>query len=211
MVAFATPVISPYDAVIFDFDGTLVDTMPLHYEAYRRTFAEIDIELAPADYYDHVGGAARETIPRFLRGRPSRWSVTQIHARKQEHADALLRTQDVPRLATSALLPLLHGRVPMAIASSGSRPAIELVLERLGWTAYFEAVVTGADVPHGKPAPDLFLAAAARLAVPPARCLAFEDTDDGVESARRAEMAVVDVRDAIAPSAAMIGRRRGPA
>jgi beta-phosphoglucomutase-like phosphatase (HAD superfamily) len=112
----------------------------------------------------------------------------------------LFTSADIPVLATAALLPVLHGRLPIALASSGSRSGIELVLRRLDWNRYFHAVVTGADAAHGKPAPDLFLLAAERIAVAPARCLVFEDTDDGVAAARAAGMAVFDVRRAVAPS-----------
>jgi HAD superfamily hydrolase (TIGR01509 family) len=183
--------------------------MPLHFQAYRETLAELGVELSPEDYYRNVGGTARETIPRFLRGRTVSCSIEELHARKQTRVTALLAHATIPQLATAALLPLLDGRVPMAIASSGSRSAIDLVLQRLEWSLYFGAGVTGADVPHGKPAPDLFLRAAQLLGVAPPRCLAFEDTDDGVESARRAGMSVVDVRNAAASSAALIRRVGG--
>lgn len=184
------------DACIFDFDGTLVDTMPIHYEAYRVTFAEAGLDLSPADFYANIGGAARETIPRFLRGRTCAWTIEALHARKQSVAKALLASEPIIELAAAKLLPVLHGRVRIALASSGSRSGIEVVLQRLGWLDYFEAVVTGEDAPRGKPAPDLFLLAAARIATPPERCLAFEDTDDGVASATAAGMAVFDVRRA---------------
>lgn len=187
-------------AVIFDFDGTLVDSMPIHYEAYRRTFAEAELELAPADFYPHVGGTARETIPKFLRGRSCSRSITELHARKQEIARELLATAEIPTLATADLLPVFHGRVPMALASSGSRSGIELLLERLSWRAFFEVVICGADVSQGKPAPEIFLKAAEGIRIAPENCVVFEDTDDGVAAARAAGMSVFDVRRARAPS-----------
>lgn len=193
-----------FDAVIFDFDGTLVDTMPIHYEAYRRAFAEAGLALEAAQFYGHVGGAARETIPRFLAGRPCPWSIAELHARKQEIAKALLATAPLVTLATAQLIPLLYGRLALAIASSGSRSGIEVVLDRLDLRSRFAAVVTGEDAERGKPAPDLFLLAAERLGVRPARCMVFEDTDDGVAAALGAGMAVIDVRRAIAPSARLI-------
>lgn len=196
----------PPAAAIFDFDGTLVDTMPLHYEAYRRTFAEHGLALAEADYYGNVGGPARETIPRFLGGRPCAATVAELHARKQAIALELFATAPIATLATAALLPLLDGRVPMALASSGARSGVHFLLDRLGWRRYFAAVLTGEDAPRGKPAPDLFLRAAAALGAAPAGCLVFEDTDDGVAAARAAGMAVFDVRGAAAPSAALAAR-----
>jgi beta-phosphoglucomutase family hydrolase len=184
--------------LIFDFDGTLVDTMPLHYQAYRRAFAEVGLELAPEQYYGNVGGTARETIPRFLGGRPCRRSVDDLHARKQAIAIELLETADIAQLATAALLPVFHGVHKMALASSGSRSGIDVVLRRFEWNGYFDAIVTGSDVQHGKPAPDLFLLAAERLGIPRSQCVVFEDTEDGIAAARAAGMAVFDVRRAAA-------------
>jgi beta-phosphoglucomutase family hydrolase len=184
--------------LIFDFDGTLVDTMPLHFEAYRRAFAEAGLELAPEQFYRNIGGTARETIPRFLGGRPCVRSIEELHARKQAIAIEIIETADIAQLATAALLPAFHGVHKMALASSGSRSGIDVVLRRLDWNRYFDAIVTGHDVRRGKPAPELFLLAAERLGIPRAQCVVFEDTDDGVAAARAAGMAVFDVRRAAA-------------
>lgn len=187
--------------LIFDFDGTLVDTMPIHYEAYRQTLDEVGIALAPDEFYAHVGGTARETIPKFLRGRACDVPVERLHARKQEIAKRLLQTADLPTLAVAELLPVFHGTHPMAVASSGSRSGIDIVIDRLGWSRYFDVIVSGGDVAHGKPAPDIVLLAAQRLGLPATQCIVFEDTDDGVAAARAAGTAVFDVRCAPAHSA----------
>lgn len=189
--------------LIFDFDGTLVDTMPIHYRAYRAAFAEVGIELSPDDFFGSIGGKASETIPRFLRGRSCPRSVDELHVRKQELAIQLLRSEDIPILAAAELLAALHGALPIGLASSGSRSGIDVVLDRLGWRDRFDAIVTGHDVVRGKPAPDLFLLTAERLGVAPHGCVVFEDTDDGVAAGRAAGMAVFDVRRAPAPSAAL--------
>jgi HAD superfamily hydrolase (TIGR01509 family) len=191
-------------AIIFDFDGTLVDTMPLHYEAYRRVLADEGIVLAYDDYFDNVGGTARESIPKFLRGRSCRLSAAEIHARKKQIIAELFASQRVPMLETAKLLPLLFGRWPLALASSGSRPGVEQVLEKLDWRRYFAAVVTGEDAERGKPAPDLFLLAAQRLDAPPEECLVFEDTDAGVAGARAAGMMVFDVRRTVAATSRLV-------
>jgi len=185
---------SSIQALIFDFDGTLVDTMPLHFEAYRRVLAEVDIELSAADFYGSIGGNARETIPKFLRGRPCRLSSEEIHARKKAVVSELFQTRPIPVLETAQLLELFAGRFKTALASSGSRAGIEQVLRRLGWMEYFDAIVAGEDVSQGKPAPDLFLLAARKLSVEPHACLVFEDTEAGVAGARHAGMRVFDVR-----------------
>jgi HAD superfamily hydrolase (TIGR01509 family) len=182
------------NAAIFDFDGTLVDTMPLHYEAYRRTFAEAGVELTEADYYGNIGGTWRETVPKFLRGRACAWTPEELHDRKQAAVLSVLETAEIPQLEAARLLPLLAGRVRMAIASSGSRTTIDLVVGRLGWRHYFDAIITGEDVANGKPAPDLFLLAAQRIGMYPAQCIVFEDTDDGIAAAIAAGMTTFDVR-----------------
>jgi beta-phosphoglucomutase-like phosphatase (HAD superfamily) len=194
------------DAVIFDLDGTLVDSMPVHFEAYRQVLAEVGIELAEADFYAHIGGKASETIPRFLAGRPCPLAPAEVHARKKALVGQLIARQPPRPLASAVLLPCLHGHFRLALASSGSRPGVEQILAAHGWTRYFDVVLTGEDVTRGKPAPDVFLLAAERLGVAPAGCLVVEDTRDGVAAARAAGMAVLDLRDALSPTV-----RREPA
>jgi len=190
-----------FDAVLFDFDGTLVDTMPIHFEAYRRVFAEMSLDLTHHDFYSNIGGTGMETIPRFLRGRPAPWPTTDIHRRKKERLLVLLDEIELQPLPTAYLLPLLNGRVPMAVATSGARIGVDKMLDRLAWRRYFAAVVTAEDVARGKPAPDLFATAASRLGIAPAACLAFEDTDDGIAAARAAGCQVIDVRAMAAATA----------
>jgi HAD superfamily hydrolase (TIGR01509 family) len=87
-----------------------------------------------------------------------------------------------------------HGQIPLAVASGGSRKSIEQVLDHLGIRHLFQAVVTNEDIVRQKPAPDIFLEAARRIAVPPQFCRAYEDTDLGLEAIRAAGMEAVDVR-----------------
>ncbi len=189
-------------AAIFDFDGTLVDTMPLHYEAYRLVFKELGIDLSRSDFYDNIGGTARETIPKFLRGRAATCSTEEIHTRKKTAFAQLLATVPIPVLETAKLLDVMHGKYKIALASSGSRLGIEHILHRLNWVRYFDAIVTGEDAARGKPAPDLFLIAAEHLKVAPAECIVFEDTDAGVLGAVNAGMRVFDVRKTAVESGA---------
>ena len=193
-------------AAIFDFDGTLVDTMPVHYEAYRRAFEARGLSLPPERFYAHVGGRALETIPKFLGDQEAPCSVAELHAEKKAIVGELFLTEPVRTLAPAHLLPWLSGFMPLAIASSGSRPGIELLLNRLDLRRYFDVVITGEDAKKGKPAPDLFLLAAEGLRAAPDACMVFEDTDDGVTAARAAGMAVFDVRLAAAESAFFGGR-----
>jgi beta-phosphoglucomutase family hydrolase len=197
MIEFDRSGIGHPAAVIFDFDGTLVDTMPLHYEAYKAAFATFGLELPRERFFANIGGTARETIVKFIGDQPCTVSVAELHGRKKELVQHMFATLDVPVLETAKLLPLLAAHYPLALASSGSRAGIEVILTRLGWQKYFRAVVTGEDVVQGKPAPDAFLLAAKLLGAAPGACFVFEDTDAGVTAASNAGMRVFDVRATI--------------
>ena len=186
------------EAVVFDFDGTLVDTMPLHYRAYRDVLHGYGISLTMERFLLVTGGKASETIPRMAGRALTPREVEQIHRAKKERVATLFATEEIVRLHTSIILRLLAGRLPLALASAGSRDGILLILNRLGWATFFNSIVTGEDVVHGKPAPDAFLLAAAQMNVRANACLVFEDTDAGIEAARRAGMACIDVRQPMA-------------
>jgi len=205
-VASAPGVTATTSAVIFDFDGTLVDTMPVHYEAYRQAFAAAGIDLSREDFFGSIGGNARETIPKMLRGRSCSLSIAELHANKKRLVNDLFASGPIQILETAKLLEVFAGRLPMALASSGSRAGIEILLARFGWQKHFKAVICGEDALHGKPAPDLFLLAAERLGVRPAECIVFEDTDAGVAAAVNAGMRPFDVRLTRANSAEEFGR-----
>lgn len=180
-------------AVFFDFDGTLVDTMALHYEAYRSVFEGLGIELTPADFYDNVGGKASETIPKFLRGRTAPVTDAEIHRRKKALVADVFARVEIPLLPAGWLVAALSGVVPLGLVSAGARPGIDVILGRLGWTKSFAVVVTGEDCVRSKPDPEPYLLAAARLGVESSRTLVFEDTVAGIASARAAGMRVFDV------------------
>lgn len=182
-----------FSAVLFDFDGTLVDTMPSHYAAYREVFSEVGLELTEEDFFGNVGGKASETIPKFLRGRPVDVSVEELHRRKKAKVNTVFAAAPVHVLPAASLLPFFAGSVPVGLVSAGSRPGIEILLERLGWSRYFDIVITGEDCVRSKPDPEPFLTAARRLSVDASRVLVFEDTSAGIDSALAAGMMVFDV------------------
>lgn len=179
--------------LIFDCDGTLADTMPLHWQSWEEVAARHRFHF---------------TEPRFyaLAGIPSRDIVRQLNVEQGLALDPLTVVRDkeqtylakleqvgpidlIVRLARSQ-----EGRRPMAVASGGSRRVIERVLDHLGLRPLFQAVVTNEDVTRQKPAPDIFLEAARRLGLPPQSCRAYEDADLGLEAIRAAGMEAVDVR-----------------
>ncbi len=182
------------DAVLFDCDGTLVDTMPAHHRSWEATLREVKVSDG-LDYHRFcmLGGMAGHLVAQEI----CDWfgldeDPTALAMRKREH---FLRQDEthppIPEIETFARrVAATH---PVAVVSGGHRPAVERALTSAGLRELFEVIVTPEDVKHGKPAPDMYLLAAERLGISPARCLVLEDGPPGVEAARSAGMRVVGV------------------
>jgi beta-phosphoglucomutase family hydrolase len=180
--------------LIFDCDGTLADTMPAHYRAWTRMLGRFGIPFPESRFYA-MGGMPTEQIIRVLAAEAG-VAVTDVQAMVREkeegflaHLDAVRPIEPVVRIAAA-----FRGRLPIAVASGGYRDTVTRTLDRLGLRDWFDALVTAEDTARHKPEPDVFLEAARRLGVPAERCVVFEDTDIGLEAARRAGMWRVDVR-----------------
>jgi HAD superfamily hydrolase (TIGR01509 family) len=192
--------------VIFDCDGTLADTMPLHYRAWAETLALSGAAMSEALFYE-LGGVPTEEIVRILNARHGyQLSVRETAVDKEERYEALLPQAPAVRPVV-ALARSLCGQLPLAVASGGIRRLVDKTIAALDLTHCFQAIKTAEDVVHGKPAPDLFLAAATALGVPPDRCLVYEDSDLGLEAARRAGMPWVDVRPLVEAERAALRQR----
>lgn len=181
-------------ALIFDCDGTLADTMPAHYKAWTAMLGRFNIPFPEPRFYA-MGGMPTASIIRALAGEAG-VGVTDVEALVLEkeqlfltHLEAVAPIQ--PVLAVAAAY---RGKLPMAVASGGYRDTITRTLDRLGVRDWFDAMVTAEDTARHKPDPDVFLEAARRLNAEPAKCAVFEDTDIGLEAARRAGMRGIDVR-----------------
>lgn len=183
-----------YDAVIFDCDGTLVDSMAPHFEAWCDALALYGAK-----------GIFKEDVFLAMGGRPTRDIVVELNDEYDLHlvpeavADAK-REAFLKRLHTVDLISeisdfaeSLRGKLPMAVASGGSRIVVEKTLRQVGISDWFDEVVTADDVEEGKPAPDVFLKAASLLDVEPSRCLVLEDAPSGILAAQRAGMQVIAV------------------
>ncbi|WP_280853028.1 MULTISPECIES: HAD family phosphatase [unclassified Streptomyces] len=182
-------------AVIFDLDGTLVDSEPNYYEAGRRTLAEHGVpDFTWADHQRYVGISTRETVTRWKSLYGLRASVAELLADKNRRYLELARTATRVYPEMRKFVELLAGEgVPMAVASGSSPEAIDAILAGTGLDAYLRTTVSADEVPHGKPAPDVFLEAARRLGARPADCVVLEDAAPGAAAAHAAGMRCIAV------------------
>jgi HAD superfamily hydrolase (TIGR01549 family) len=184
-------------ALIFDCDGTLADTMPLHWLAWQAITSRHNV-IFPEDRFYALGGVPSRHILQMLR-EEQRLSIDPIAVSREKEEEYLKLMAQVGPIHEVVEIAKDHaGKLPMAVASGGTRPVIEKVLRHLNIRELFAAVVTSEDVEHQKPAPDIFLEAARRLGVPAKNCRAYEDTDIGLTAIRTAGMDAVDVRTLIA-------------
>ena len=180
-------------ALIFDCDGTLADSMPLHWRAWDAVCKRNGIEL-PEERFYKLGGVPSQKILAMLKQEQGlSFDPAEISRQKEEAYLPLMA--EVKLIEPVAAIAREHvGKLPMAVATGGRTKYIRPLLEGLGISDWFQAIVTSDDVKNHKPAPDTFLKAAALLGVPPEDCRAFEDTDLGMEAIRAAHMDAVDVR-----------------
>jgi beta-phosphoglucomutase family hydrolase len=180
--------------IIFDCDGTLADTMPLHWRAWQAIAARHQFHF-PEDRFYSLGGVPSRDILRMLSSEQGLGLDHLAVAREKEAVYLPLIAQVEPINTVVGVAREHYGRIPLAVASGGTRAIIEQVLEHIGIRHLFKAIVTSEDVLHQKPAPDIFLEAARRIGVAPQRCRAYEDTDLGMQAIRAAGMEAVDVRE----------------
>jgi HAD superfamily hydrolase (TIGR01509 family) len=186
---------APYSAVIFDMDGVLVDTEPMHLRALNQVLAESGCALSEEENQQLLGTSFKATwdfvIKRFgLDAEPERYAPAY-----DEAVVNILRQPLTPAVGSMNLLGQLRARnMPMALASSAKRRWIEATLDSLGMKDFFPITVSGEDVTESKPAPDIFLLAARRLGVPAQTCLVIEDSPNGITAGRSAGMDVIAVR-----------------
>jgi beta-phosphoglucomutase len=183
-------------AAIWDVDGTLVDTAELHFDAWVELAREIDRPFTRADFAATFGRRNPEIIRGLFDEQATDARVAEIGERKE------LRYREAAVRAGVTLLPgaaeLLRGLRaagwPQAVGSSAPRANLDLILDLTNTRPYFQAVVAMEDTTRGKPDPQVFLTAAAKLGVPPSRCVVFEDAVAGVQAAAAAGMKCVAVR-----------------
>ena len=180
--------------LIFDCDGTLADTMPAHHRAWVAMLQPHGIAF-PEDRFYAMGGMPTAQIIRVL-AQGAGVAVHDVDAMVHEKERLFLQMLDAvqPIAPVVAIANAYRGALPMAVASGGYRDVVGRTLDQLRIRSWFQAMVTAEDTQRHKPEPDVFLEAARRLSVPPAACAVFEDTELGLEAARRAGMLGLDVR-----------------
>ncbi len=179
--------------LVFDCDGTLADTMPLHWHAWQIIAKKYQLTF-PEDRFYSLGGVPSRDIVKML---AREQGVTLDHiaaAHEKENAYLPLMMQVEPIQVVVEIARENYGKIPLAVASGGTNPIINQVLEHLKIRHLFTAVVTSEMVQNQKPAPDIFLEAARLIGVPPQFCRAYEDTDLGLQAIRSAGMEAIDVR-----------------
>jgi beta-phosphoglucomutase family hydrolase len=184
--------------LIFDCDGTLADTMPMHWRAWQEITAKYKLNF-PEDRFYSLGGVPSPHILEMLSKEQNIQldPVAAGHEKENAYLPYLSTIQPVYEVVQIAKDH--YGKIPMAVASGGTQKIIVQVLEQLKILHLFKAVVTCEMVKRQKPAPDIFLEAARRIGVEPQFCRAYEDTDLGLQAIRSAGMEAVDVRELLKP------------
>ncbi len=187
-----------FEGYIFDCDGTLVDTMPLHFRAWERAMQLSGLQgrLSEELFYSMGGMPTRKVAQVLATHYGLTIDVEHVFHRKEalflEMQDEMTVIEPVVDFARS-----LHGRAPMSVASGGPKPVVKKTLELMGLETLFPVIVTPEDVTHGKPSPEMFLLAARLMGVKPERCLVFEDAVPGFEAAEAAGMKHVVVKSRV--------------
>lgn len=180
---------------IFDLDGTLVDTMPLHYRAWNRAMQHAGLrEELSEDLFYSLGGVPTRRVARLLAEHYGLTiDVEKVFHQKEALFLELRSEMKLIEAVVAFARQAVAQRIPVSVASGGPRDIVRHTLELMHLQDLFPVVVTPEDVVHGKPAPDMFLLAAKKMGVAPERCLVFEDAEPGIQAAEAAGMKWVHV------------------
>jgi HAD superfamily hydrolase (TIGR01509 family) len=176
-----------YQGYIFDCDGTLADSMPIHYLAWKKAVEEAGGQI-PEDLFYSLGGVPSRQIVSLLNEKfGSKMDPEALATLKEEYyVDLLSGVTPIEEVARFAREAATFAKV--AVASGGILPVVLKTLDSIGFGGFFSVIVTSEQVPRGKPYPDMFLEAARRLDVSPGACLVVEDSPAGFEAATAAGM-----------------------
>ena len=188
----------PSLGLIFDCDGTLADTMPLHFLAWRNTMRRHGIEFNEDRFYS-MAGQPTVRIIRTLLGEQNLPGNAEEIAEEKEQAFLEVLPQVKPVDPIVEIARKYRDTNAMGVGSGSNRDVVLLVLKHIGLADFFDAVVGAEETKYHKPEPDVFLEVARRIQVPARQCCVYEDADLGIEAARRAGMTWFDVRSVHTP------------
>ena len=182
----------PFGAYLFDCDGTIADSMPLHYIAWSTALGEQGCPFPEDLFYAWGGWPVAKIIDTLNHTHNLHMPIDLVAHRKEEiYYQLLPQVHAVPEVLEQ--IEQNYGTIPFAVVSGSTRESVTATLNALGLLAKFETLVCAGDYLHGKPAPEPFLIAAHRLGVPPTTCLVFEDADPGIVAATAAGMASIKI------------------
>jgi beta-phosphoglucomutase family hydrolase len=181
-----------FKAYLFDCDGTLADSMPLHYRAWKKALGEWKCEFDEKLFYAWGGMPVAEIIATLNRQHGLNMPVEAVSRRKESlYYELLPELKAVPEVLEH--VEESYGRIPFAVVSGSTRESVTASLQSLKLLDRFDAMVCAGDYKKSKPDPEAFLLAAEKLEVEPHACLVFEDTEMGIQAATAAGMASVKV------------------
>ena len=179
-----------FQAYLFDCDGTIADSMPLHYVAWKRALGDWNCEFDEELFYSWGGKPVRKIVADLNEIHGLKMPVDELAATKESYYhEQLSQLKAIPEVLEH--IHAEHGRIPFAVVSGSRRASVVGSLTALNLLEKFDTLVCAEDYKHGKPAPDCFLLGASRLGIAPQDCLVFEDTALGIEAATAAGMASV--------------------
>jgi HAD superfamily hydrolase (TIGR01509 family) len=181
-----------FKAYLFDCDGTIADSMPLHYIAWSKALAEHRCEFSEDLFYDWGGVSVAEVIQRLNEQQGLNMSVEEVSNRKESfYLENLPQLKAIPEVLE--VIEANYGRIPFAVVSGSTRESVTASLATLNLVDRFDALVCAGEYEKGKPDPEAFVIAAAKLGVAPESCLVFEDAAMGIQAAAAAGMASVKI------------------
>jgi beta-phosphoglucomutase len=187
----------PPDSIVFDFDGVLVLSEPLHLRATQEALALRGITLTPDEYYErYVGYNDVDMLAQLAQDRGLTWcsdDLQELIAAKAFRFEALEETVDLAVPGAADCVRRMAALAPLGVASGARREEVQRILDRIGLASYFGAIVASGDTPFSKPAPDPYLAATAALRARPDRSVAVEDTAAGLASAKAAGLRCIGI------------------
>ena len=184
-----------FSAVIFDMDGVIVDSEPLHIQSLRKTLSTFDLDIDDSEFHAYMGRTPRMLLEDMIEKYSLDAEIENLYAQHMGHLHSLYANSVKPIPGALALIAeLRENSVPLGLASSSDFTLIHAVLNRFGLEHTFTALSSGQEMEKIKPHPDIFLVTADRMGVVPAQCIVIEDSTSGIRAAKAAGMTCIGFR-----------------